>query len=117
MIGMILVFEPDLLFSSRIESAATRWGFEAKTAVTIEDFKRASQEHKPMALLVNLDVFPTDGSSLLASYRGQCRLIGYYAHVDAQTASRGIAWGFEEVMPRRTFVDRLNEVFSNLSSS
>ena len=117
MIGTVLVFEPDLLFFSRIESAAARWGLEAKTAVTIEGLKRASQEHEPVALVANLDVFPSDGSTVIASFRGRCRLIGYYSHTDTRSALRGAASGFDEVLPRRTFMDRLNVILSNIGSS
>ena len=117
MVGTVLVFEPDLLFSSRIESAAARWGLETKTAVTIEGLKEALQGHEPRALVVNLDAFPRDESPLLESFHGRCRLIGYYSHTDAASASRAVAIGFEEVLPRRTFKDRLNVILSNIGSS
>ena len=115
--GKVLVFEPDLLFSSRIESAAAKSGLNAKVAVTMDELERTLQESVPEALLVNLDAFPRSGASLVGRIQGKCMLIGYYSHVNAGVAAQALADGFEQVMPRRTFIDKLDEIFADLTSS
>jgi hypothetical protein len=113
----VLVFEPDLLFSSKIESAAGKSGLEAKVTITVDELQRALRESVPKALLVNLDILANVAASAVASVRGRCKLIGYYSHVDSKLAAQALASGFEEVIPRRTFVNKLNEIFADISSS
>jgi ActR/RegA family two-component response regulator len=114
---MVLVFEPDLMFSSRMESAAIKAGLEVKVALTIPELERFSQQIVPKALLVNLDALENSGLSWVESVRGRCRLIGYYSHVDSALGTWALANGFDQVMPRRAFVEKLIEILSGLSSS
>lgn len=113
----VLVFEPDLLFSSRVESAAAKFGLQAKVTVTVQELQSAMRESVPKAVLVNLDALPSAGPSLAGAVRGQCVLIGYYSHVDSGLATQALDSGFERVMPRRIFVGKLNEIFAELNSS
>ncbi|HYB84924.1 MAG TPA: hypothetical protein VED86_06305 [archaeon] len=117
MVEKVLVFEPDLFFSSRIESAAEGFGLQTKVTVTEDELQSAMEESVPKALLVNLDSLPSAGQSLVGHVKGRCVLIGYYSHVDSRLATQALAGGFERVMPRRTFVAELNEIFADLSSS
>ena len=112
----MLVFEPDLIFSSRVENAASKSGLEAIVTITIDELQRAVWASVPEALLVNLDAFASTGWSLVESVRGRCRLIGYYSHVDSKLAAEALVRGFDEVVPRRTFVDKLSEILADLSS-
>jgi len=113
--GKVLVFEPDLMFSSRIESIAANAGLEVKVTSSLDELERAVQESAAKALIVNLDVFPNVSSLFLDSVRGRCRLLGYYSHVDSKLAAHALAIGFEEVMPRRTFVDKLKGLLTDLA--
>jgi hypothetical protein len=112
----VLVFEPDMLFSSRIESAAVKSGLEPKVAITLDELQTALRESVPKALLVNLDVFTSDCSSLVESVRGRCRLIGYYSHLDSKSAAWALASGFQQVIPRRAFMAQLNKILVDIGS-
>jgi hypothetical protein len=108
--GRVLVFEPDLLFSSQIESAAHKLGLDAKVTVNMSELKQTLQDTAPRAVLVNLDALGADSRALVGLVPGACRLIGYYSHVNSKLATEALADGFELVLPRRAFVDRLNDI-------
>jgi hypothetical protein len=115
--GELFLLESDLLFSSRIESAASRAGLKVKIMVTVDQLQKALEESVPKALLVNLDALPGVDRSLAGLLQGRCKLIGYYSHADSKVASQALASGFEMIIPRRKFVDKLNEIFADISSS
>jgi ActR/RegA family two-component response regulator len=75
--GIVLVFEPDLMFSSRIESEAAKTGLEAKVTVTVTELERFIHQIVPKALIVNLDALGSSGLSIVGSV--QCRLIRRWA--------------------------------------
>lgn len=115
--GKVFVLEPDLLFSSRVESAVLNSGLEVKVTTTVDELQSALKESDPKALLVNLDTFARLGAPLIVSLRGQCRLIGYYSHIKSKIAVQALANGFERVLPRRTFMYELNNLLVELNSS
>lgn len=117
MSGKVILFEPDLLFSSRIESAGRKAGLDMKVVVTVDQLQDAVSESGPEVLLANLDALGGDGKALTWLLQRKCRLIGYYSHVDSKLAKEALANGFDTVITRRAFVDRLDEIFANASSS
>jgi len=100
-----------------VESAAAKFGLQAKVTVTVEELQSVMRESVPKAVFVNLDALPSAGPSSVGLVRGGCVVIGYYSHVDSGLAARALASGFERVMPRRIFVGKLNEIFAELNSS
>lgn len=113
----MLLFEPDLLFSSRIEGAGHRFGLDVKVATTLSELEAAVKGAVPGVVVVNLDTSGLDYKPLLGLIQGKCRLVGYFSHVDSKLAVDALASGFELVIPRRTFLDRLGEVFADIGSS
>jgi ActR/RegA family two-component response regulator len=115
--AVVLLFEPDLLFSSRLESACRKSGLDVKVTTTMSEFERALKELFPRISLVNLDALGTGCKSLVWLVHGTSKLVGYYSHVDSKLATEALASGFEIVVPRRAFADRLGEILSDISSS
>lgn len=114
---LVFLYEPDLFFSSRIESAGERFGLEVKTMLTINALEVALKGGLPKLLLVNIDVLEERHESLTEIVSpGSCRLVGYYSHVDAKSAEEALRAGFELVIPRRAFAVKLNEIFAEVSS-
>jgi DNA-binding NarL/FixJ family response regulator len=106
----VLVCEPDLLFSSGIESAARRHGFDVKLTTTPADLVESLNEKTPSVVIMNLDVIcPLSVISGLTGKQG-CRFVGYYSHVNARVAEEAKRAGFETVLPRRAFVSKLNGI-------
>jgi hypothetical protein len=113
----VLVFEPDLLFSSRLESAASKSHLDVKVVDSMDGFQRALNGSVPKLLLVNLDALGDGKSILTGLVPRSCRLVGYYSHVDSKLAADASASGFEVVVPRRALMDKVNEIFANIASS
>ncbi len=118
MTSLVLVYEPDLLFSSRIESVGAKFGLEVRTVTTANALREGLKGVLPKLLLVNLDALDERHESLKELVSpGSCRLLGYYSHVDAESAEEALRSGFELVIPRRAFAVKLNEIFAKVSSS
>jgi len=115
MVEKLLLFEPDLLFSSRIEGAATRFQLEVKVTVTVDELQRSVKESAPRMLLVDLDAMPA-GVPLSELVHGRCRVVGYYSHADSKLATRALASGFQMVIPRRSFMGHLNKLLADIGS-
>jgi hypothetical protein len=99
-----------------VENGVVKAGFEARVTVKIDELERLIQQVVPKALLVNLDAFGGSGLSLVGTIRGRCRLIGYYSHVDSMLGAQALANGFDRVMSRRAFVEKLNQILAEFSS-
>lgn len=116
MAELVLVYEPDLFFSSRIESAGKRFGLEVNTVTNLNELREKLKEGLPKLLLVNLDALEERHESLAGLVSsGSCRLLGYYSHVQAESAEKALRSGFESVIPRRAFAVKLSEIFSGVS--
>jgi DNA-binding NtrC family response regulator len=113
----VLLIEPDLLFSSRIESVAKKNGLDVRVTVTVGELEAVLKESVPRMLLVNLDAPGVDSRLLVRLVHGASRLIGYYSHVNSKVATEAVSNGFEAVVPRRVFATRLGEIFANIRSS
>jgi hypothetical protein len=115
--AVVLVYEPDLFFSSRIESAGKKFGLEVNTITNVNELRERLKEALPKLLLVNLDALEEQDESLAGLVsQGSCRLIGYYSHVQTESAERALKRGFEIVIPRRKFAVKLGEIFAQASS-
>jgi hypothetical protein len=113
----ILVYEPDLLFSSRIESTGERFGLEVKTMTTMNAVRDSLRAGLPKLLVVNLDVLEERHESLMELvHTGNCKSLGYYSHVNANFAEEALRSGFEIVIPRRALAVKLVEIFAKVSS-
>ena len=112
-----MVFDPDLLFSSRIEAACRKHGLQVKIATSLDELQLQLKESLPQALIVNLDVLKDLKQLPIMSLRGSCRLIGYYSHMDSDLAKDALRSGFEIVVPRRGFMDKLSIVLAEIGSS
>ena len=117
MVGNVLVFDPDLLFSSRIEAACRKHGLQVKIATSLEELQLQLKESFPQALIANLDVLKNLEKLPIMSLRGSCRLIGYYSHMDSDLAKDALDSGFEMVVPRRGFMDKLSNILAGTGSS
>ena len=112
-----MVFDPDLLFSSRIEAACRKHGLQVKIAPSLDELQLRLEESLPQALIVNLDALKSVDKLSRQSLRGSCRLIGYYSHLDSDLAREALDNGFEIVVPRRGFMDRLSSILAEIGSS
>jgi hypothetical protein len=106
----VLLYEPDLLFSSQIESAARRHGYEVKLITAFPELVEALKDPSFQIVIVNLDsIHDIDALGALTGSPGR-QLIGYYSHVESKIAESAKRVGFDTVLPRRAFALKLNDL-------
>jgi len=115
--AVVLIYEPDLFFSSRIESAGEKFDLKVKTISNMNELRERLKKGLPKLLLVNIDALEEQDESLEGLVpNGSCKLIGYYSHAQAESAEKALKRGFEIVIPRRAFAVKLGEIFAQISS-
>lgn len=109
---MILAALDDLMFTSRIRTAAQGLGTTVRFARTVADAVVAARKDKPPLLLLDLNAHAFDPLALLAQIKSDpelagTRVVGFVSHVQADTIAAARAAGIDEVMARSAFVARL----------
>jgi hypothetical protein len=114
----VIAYEPDLLFSSKIEAAATKAGLQAKVASNLEELLRELEQAAPRVVFLNLDAAEGKLGALEGVVKsGSRRFVGYYSHVNTQLAEEARRIGVSVVISRGAFVTRLPEILKELSSA
>jgi hypothetical protein len=84
----------------------------------MKELTASLKERLPEVLLVNLDALAERHESLAGLLpTGRCRILGYYSHVDTKSAQEASRSGFDLVIPRRSFVIKVNEIFAQVAST
>ena len=110
----VVLFEPDLLFSSKIEGAAKRLNIELRVFTDLNELLRELEGSVPRAFVISLDALEGKLSALKNLLRGRSRVIGYYSHVKAHLAEEAKGVGMEIVLSRGAFVARMEEVLTGV---
>jgi PleD family two-component response regulator len=112
---VILAILDDLLFTSKIRSAATHAGvpvtFARSAASAIEQMRTSL----PSLVILDLNNPRTDPFATIAAMRADPVLatiptVGYVSHVDATTIDAARQAGLSDVMARSAFTTRLAEI-------
>jgi hypothetical protein len=107
----IVVFEPDLIFSSRIESVATTLGGSVKITSECAELIRQLTDSLPALLILNLDALGKDVARVGDAVRGKSLVcVGYYSHVNTGMAEEATRSGIGMVLTRGVFVKRIEEI-------
>jgi CheY-like chemotaxis protein len=109
---MILAALDDLMFSSRISTAARGVGADVRFAKTTADAVSAARELKPGLILLDLNARAVDAMAFLAELKSDpglaaLRVVGFVSHVQADLIAAARAAGIDEVLARSAFVSRL----------
>lgn len=111
----VLAFEPDLLFSSKIESAASKLGLELELESSLQELLSRLKDTQPRALIVSLDALPeTSALKELISSR-TFSAIGYYSHVNGALGEEARTIGFDLVLTRGAFAARIEEILRKVA--
>ena len=102
----ILVLVRDLLFSSRITVAARHLGVEIKLLREPGQLAREAGRR----LIVDLNQLGALESAVRWRRGGAREVIGFVAHVDADTIRRAREAGIDQVLPRSRFVAELESI-------
>jgi CheY-like chemotaxis protein len=112
---MIVAALSDLMFISRIATAASAAGADVQVARTVDDVVARARQLKPGLLLLDLDCRTFDPLATLARLKSDPELsaipvVGFVSHVEADVIAAARASGIDEVLARSAFVARLPEM-------
>ncbi len=112
----IVVFEPDLLFSSRIEGQARRIGADLRLVTDYDCLLRQLRANVPELLILNLDILETRLVQLQDFLGVKSRKsVGYYSYMNARLGEEARRLGIGLGMSRGAFVTKMKEVFASFS--
>lgn len=111
----VVLFEPDLLFSSKIESTAKRLNVNLKVITDIGELTHELETGKSTSFILNLDSL--EGKlSIFKKHVDNSTLTGYYSHVKAQLADEAKRAGIQTVVSRGAFASRIQEILADIST-
>jgi len=114
---MVLALVDDLLFRSKIKSAAAQGGVTVAFAASCEAALTAMRANPPALVIFDLDSAKADPLGAMAAMKGDAALasiptVGYVSHVHAGVIDAARAAGVGEVLARSAFAMRLAELLS-----
>lgn len=110
----VVLFEPDLLFSSKIEGAAKRLNIELRVVTDLNELLRELEGAAPRAFVISLDALEGKLFALKNRLNGRHRVIGYYSHVKTHIAEEAKGVGVETLFSRGAIAARLEEILIEL---
>jgi hypothetical protein len=114
----ILVYEPDLMFSSRIEAAAARVGASIEVANRIENLAEELKAGGVQGMLLNLDAAEGNLGRLESVLKViPVKTVGYYSHTNTRLMEEARRAGIGSVLTRGAFVARLDVILKDVISS
>ena len=114
---MILVVADDLLFRSKISTAAKALGVVVRAATTPEAAVARAREDRPTLVLIDLDGQRPQPFEVLAQFSSDSTLralptVGFVSHVHADLVQRARALGIGTVLARSAFVAQLPAILA-----
>jgi PleD family two-component response regulator len=112
---MILALVDDLMFTSKIKTAATQLGVPLSFARSSDAALAQMHETVPSLVIFDLNSARTDPLGTLARMKREPALasvptIGFVSHVQADLIARAREAGFDEVLARSAFTAQLAEI-------
>jgi CheY-like chemotaxis protein len=112
---MVLVVVDDLLFRSKISTAARGVGATIAAARTADDAIARARELKPRLIILDLDSARTQPFEVLRRLAGDPELagiptLGFVSHVHTDAIREARALGIDEVLARSAFTASLPDI-------
>ena len=112
---MVIVAVDDLMFSSRIASAAKALGVEIAFARSPEAVVAAVRERSPRLVILDLNSQRVRPLEAVAALKADAALasvptVGFVSHVQADLIAQARAAGIDQVLARSAFVQQLSEL-------
>jgi PleD family two-component response regulator len=114
---MILVVADDLLFRSKISTAAKAAGVTVRAATTPDAAVERALADKPSLVLIDLDGSRPEPFEVLRRFAedtelSSLRTLGFVSHVHADLVGRARALGIHQVMARGAFAAELPQILA-----
>ena len=110
----IVLFEPDLLFSSQIEGLASRSGLEVTVVTNLEELLHELDAKSAKAFIISLDSLEGQLLVLRTHVYETMSVVGYYSHVKGHLAKEAKSAGIRTVISRGAFAAKMQEVLAGL---
>jgi len=112
---MVIVAVDDLMFSSRISSAAKALGVEIAFARSPEAVVAAVRERSPRLVILDLNSQRVRPLEAVAALKADAALasvptVGFVSHVQADLIAQARAAGIDQVLARSAFVQQLSKL-------
>lgn len=114
---MILVAVDDLMFSSRISTAAKAAGAPIRFTRSVDALLAAARAEKPTLVILDLNSARTGPMEILRALKEDPSLadiptVGFVSHVDTATIEAARKAGVDRVLARSAFVEQLTAVLA-----
>lgn len=112
---MILAALDDLMFTSRIRTAAAGTRADVRFARSADETVAIAREQAPALILLDLNARRMDAIATIAALKSDpqlagIRVVGFVSHVQADVIAAARSAGIDEVLARSAFVARLPEL-------
>jgi PleD family two-component response regulator len=109
---MILCAVQDLMFVSKLRSAAAQSGVELRFVRAPSALLAEARERAPALVVLDLNADALQPLAMVAALRGDAalaatRIVGFVSHVDAARIDAARTAGVDEILARSAFVSRL----------
>jgi hypothetical protein len=113
----ILIFEPDLLFSSKLDSSIRNLGDKIMLLADQRLFLQELTRGMPKVLVLNLDALEGELGQLRDTLGEEsCVSVGCYSHTNTRLAKEAKRAGISVILPRGAFVSRVQEILEKAVS-
>lgn len=114
---MILIAVDDLMFSSRISTAARATGASIRFARSFDAVLAAARETLPSLVIFDLNSQRLQPLDIVGAMKGDPALagvptLGFVSHVDTATIEAARAAGVDRILARSAFVQQLPELLA-----
>ena len=114
---MVLVLVDDLMFRSKIKSAAAQLGAAVTFAGSRDAALAAMKAGAPALVILDLNNPRTDPLGTIAAMKhdetlSRVRTVGFVSHVDANTIGAARAAGIDEILARSAFAAALPDLLA-----
>jgi PleD family two-component response regulator len=115
---MVLAIVDDLMFASKIKTAASQLGVDVSFARSSAAALAAMKEHAPALVILDLNNPRTDPLGTVAAMKrdpvtASIRTVGYASHVQVDVIDAARQAGVDEVMARSAFTTKLAEILKS----
>ncbi len=109
----LVAYEPDLIFSSKIESVGVTAGVSVRIITDFDVLLRELKSGLPRVLVLNLDALAGRLNSVKElTGEKSCRVLGYYSHMNMELAEEAKRAGTGKVLSRGTFAAQIKELLT-----
>jgi len=117
----VLAIVDDLFFASKIRGTGEQVGAHVLFARTIDDALQKVREQTPALIVVDLNVRSCDPFELGKDLKtdetcAAVPLLGFFSHVQTELQRAAKDAGFDRVMPRSLFSQKLSEILAGRES-